>query len=145
MNKRNIDRHEELSDKFFKIGFALHEEGIDKNDSIISSMGDFMVLISGIIHNPDDVSLFGELCGMFSAKKVLESKMDLDLITPKSEEDMNMLLQKLRDEIEEKENNKGLHLREDEDVDTYLRRMDDIDRDDKGEDSESESDVDEEK
>lgn len=90
------ERHEELSDKIFDMGYALHEEGGKKNDYIISSTGDIMILISGIMHSKEDIKLFSELCSMFSAKKILEAKLDISDIAPKSEEEIEEMLRKLK-------------------------------------------------
>lgn len=92
-------RHEELSEKIFNMGFALHEEGGEKKDYTISAIGDIMVLVSGIIHSKDDIRLFSDLCAMFSAKKILDSKIDVSQFTPKSEDEVNDMLRKLRDDI----------------------------------------------
>jgi hypothetical protein len=95
-------RHEELSDKIFKMGFGLHEEGQVSGDYIISSIGDFMILISGLIHDKDDVMLFGEICGMFSAKKILDAQMSFSHLAPKDEGELSELLNQLKNKIDEK-------------------------------------------
>lgn len=119
---KNIERHDELSDKIFKMGFALHEEGLENDDYVVSSIGDFMVLISGIIHDEDDISLFGELCGMFSAKKILDAQMKMNPLTPKSESEINDLLKIINDSIDKRGD-----VNDDDDDDVGL----DIDIDDK--------------
>lgn len=109
-------RHEELMDKIFRMGYALHEEGQDKDDYRITAIGDFMILISGLIHDEDDISLFGELCSMFSAKKILESQMETGDMPLKSEDDLEEMLNMMKqhlDNIEDDENN-------DEPLDTDL-------------------------
>lgn len=108
-------RHDELSDKIFKMGFALHEEGAEKDDNIISSVGDFMILISGLIHDEGDVDLFGELCAMFSAKKILDAQMLSGAMGPKSEEELNEMLNELKRRFDE----------EDEDNDSLDTDLDD--------------------
>lgn len=66
------DRHLDLSMKFLEMGQALINEGNEKGDYSISSCGSFMILIGGLILDEDDIFMFGELCSMFSSKKILE-------------------------------------------------------------------------
>lgn len=73
MKKKNENRHLELSTKFMEMGQALVLEGQEKQDYVIIQSGTFFILMAGIIFSEDDVFMFSELCGMFSAKKVLES------------------------------------------------------------------------
>ena len=96
-------RYDELSEKIFKMGFALHEEGQEKEDYVISTIGDFMILVSGLLHDEDDVTLFGELCAMFSAKKILDAQMLSGIMEPKSEEELNEMLNKMKEEIGKRE------------------------------------------
>ena len=114
MGKKNNKRHDELSDKIFKIGYALHEEGQEFGDDIITSIGDFMILISGIIHDENDVVLFGEICGMFSAKNILDAQLQVGAIEPKTEEELNDLLKKMKDHLENMDDE------DDKDLDTDL-------------------------
>lgn len=100
-------RHDELSEKIFKMGFALHEEGIENDDETITHIGDFMVLISGLIHDEDDVYLFGQLCSMFSAKKILDAQISMGEMTPKSEEELNEMLRKLKDRFDSDDEEDG--------------------------------------
>lgn len=71
--KGNIDRHLELSSKFLEMGHALMKEGKDKKDYAISQSGTFMIMIGGLMLDEDDIQQFGQLCSMFSAKKILDS------------------------------------------------------------------------
>ena len=66
------ERHLELTNKFIEMGTALINEGESKKDYKISSLGNFMVFISGLMYDDDDIKFFSELCAMFSAKKVLD-------------------------------------------------------------------------
>ena len=68
----NTDRHLELSSKFLEMGRALIQEGTEKMDFSIAQMGSCMILMGGIMFDEKDVQMFGQLCAMFSAKKVLE-------------------------------------------------------------------------
>lgn len=96
---KNEKRHFELSEKFFKMGEALIKEGEGKNDFIISSTGNFMVLISGVILEEDDVKLFGELCSMFSAKKLIETQSKLGPLANMDEDELIRIIDKLRKNI----------------------------------------------
>jgi hypothetical protein len=76
------DRHLELSSKFIEMGKALMQEGREKKDYAISQSGTFMILMGGLMFDETDIQLFGQLCAMFSAKKVLDSmdaKNEVDL------------------------------------------------------------------
>ena len=75
------ERHLELSVKFVEMGQSLVSEGRLNNDYMITQAGTFFTLIGGLMLDEKDVSLFAELCSMFSAKKVLESMdNDIDLV-----------------------------------------------------------------
>lgn len=67
------DRHLELSGKFLEMGHALIKEGRKSKDYSITQTGTFMILIGGLIFDEDDVSLFSQICSMFSAKKILDN------------------------------------------------------------------------
>ena len=73
----NEKRRLDLSGKFIQMGQALLKEGSENDDYIIERSGSFLIMIAGLIYDEDDVSLFSELCAMFSAKKILD-KMDED-------------------------------------------------------------------
>jgi hypothetical protein len=76
------NRHIELSAKFMEMGKALIEEGHTDKDTIVVQTGNFMVLLGNILLDPKDVVLFGELCSMFSAKKILESMEESKGVKP---------------------------------------------------------------
>lgn len=98
------DRHLELSSKFIEMGNALMKEGISNKDYITTQVGNFMILMGGLVLDEDDVILFGQLCGMFSAKKVLDNmEKSNDIIKllkknseNKSYEDLIKLINKMR-------------------------------------------------
>lgn len=73
LNKSNINRRLELSAKFIEMGQALMVEGKEDKDYTVSQTGTFLILIGGILFDENDVQLFGQLCSMFSAKKVLDN------------------------------------------------------------------------
>jgi hypothetical protein len=97
----NKKRHHELSAKIFKMGDALMKEGVDKEDYIITNVGNFMILISGIIHDENDINLFGELCSMFSAKKLYETQRLENPMADMLDEDIYKIIDKLRNEMNE--------------------------------------------
>ena len=73
LKKGDTNRHLELSAKFIEMGQALMKEGKDKKDYTISQSGTFMILIGGLLFDENDVQQFGQLCSMFSAKKILDN------------------------------------------------------------------------
>lgn len=102
------DRHLELSGKFIEMGQALVTEGRNNKDYVITSAGTFFTLIGGLMYDEKDVSLFAEICSMFSAKKVLENMdNDIDLIkdiglnTNKNYEDLIKRINGLREQSED--------------------------------------------
>ena len=114
------ERHDDLSQKIFKMGHALSKEGINKNDYIISSIGNFMILISGLIYDEKDINLFGELCAMFSAKKVMEAKDSqvFNNLRDMDEDEIIKMYESLRDDISKpNENDLGFDLNDTEDED----------------------------
>ena len=76
MNNKIKDRHLELSSKLIEMGNALISEGSQNKDYITSQSGTFLILIGGLLFDENDVQLFSQLCGMFSAKKILENMED---------------------------------------------------------------------
>jgi len=92
-------RHEDLSLKIFDMGQALIEEGDSDGDYVISKTGNFMLLISGLIFDEDDVTLFSELCGMFSAKKLIESQEAFGSLGNISEDELFKTIKRMRDEL----------------------------------------------
>lgn len=70
--KGNTDRHLELSAKFIEMGQALMKEGKESKDYPVSQTGTFLILIGGLLLDEEDITQFGQLCAMFSAKKILD-------------------------------------------------------------------------
>ncbi len=73
MKNKETDRRLELSGMFLEMGQALIKEGEDKKDYVITQCGTFLLFMAGIVFSEEDVYMFGELCSMFNAKKILES------------------------------------------------------------------------
>jgi len=106
--KRKKDRHLDISAKLMQMGQALMKEGDDNNDNVISQTGSFIILISGLLFEDKDLYDFGELCSMYSAKKVLENLQSVipnlsSLITEKgsseSYDDLIKKINKLRGDL----------------------------------------------
>lgn len=76
---KNLARYGDLSVKFFQMGQALILEGQEKEDFTITSLGNFLVFMAGIILNEDDVDYMSNMFAMFSAKKLLDEYAETDL------------------------------------------------------------------
>ncbi len=75
---KNKDRRLELSSKFMEMGQALINEGNESKDYTVLQMGTFMILMSTTVFSDEDTYMFGELCSMFSAKKMLDEMTQTD-------------------------------------------------------------------
>ena len=67
------DRRLDISAKLIEMGQALMTEGKESRDFSIAQTGSFMVLIGGLLFDEKDIYMFGELCSMYSSRKVLEN------------------------------------------------------------------------
>jgi hypothetical protein len=65
-------RREDLSNKFEKMGHALIQEGFTLSDENILQSGTILIILSNLILNDSDMFIFGEICTMFSAKKIID-------------------------------------------------------------------------
>ncbi len=86
--KETYKRHLELSSKIMKMGEALRDEGLSKNDNTIIQTGHFMILISGLVLVEKDLNSFVDICSMFSSRSIL---IHLENTNP-------LILDKLRDQ-----------------------------------------------
>jgi hypothetical protein len=114
------ERHDDLSQKIFKMGHALSKEGINKDDYVITSVGNFMILISGLIYDEKDINLFSELCAMFSAKKVMEAKDSqvFNDLRDMDEDEIIKMYEKMKEDMTNPtENDLGFDLNDTEDED----------------------------
>lgn len=68
------DRHLELSSKFIEMGQALLKEGHDEKDFSISQCGASLIAMGGLILDDKNMFLFSQVCGLFSAKMILETQ-----------------------------------------------------------------------
>jgi len=74
-SEENTARRREVSTKFAKMGKALIMEGKDNDDFCVLSAGNLLILMSGLILNAKDMDEFNNLCGMFTAKNILDDMM----------------------------------------------------------------------
>ncbi len=101
MNIKNEKRHLELSSKIFEMGAALVQEGDSKEDNLITSAGNIMILVSGLLYDQEDMYLFSELCNMFSAKKLVDSQMELGPLSDLGEDELFRMIKGLRSELDD--------------------------------------------
>jgi hypothetical protein len=97
----NLDRYDELSIKLLKIGEALLMEGEEKGDFNILSTGNFLIFISSLIYDIDDVKLFSEMCEMMAAKKMMDGSEIMGLINDLSFLELQELIKKIMDKRDE--------------------------------------------
>lgn len=94
MNKE--ERYDELSLKLLKIGEALIMEGEEKDDFTILSIGNFIIFISSLIYEENDIKLFSELCSMMGAKKMMEEGEIMNLLGELSFSELQELIEKIK-------------------------------------------------
>jgi hypothetical protein len=94
MNKE--ERYDELSLKLLKIGEALIMEGEEKDDFTILSIGNFIIFISSLIYEENDIKLFSELCSMMAAKKMMEEGEIMNLLGELSFSELQELIEKIK-------------------------------------------------
>jgi hypothetical protein len=70
---KNAERRLQLTSKFVQMGKALVEEGTELEDPIIAQLGSMIIFLGGICFDDEDVTKFGDLVSMYSAKKLIES------------------------------------------------------------------------
>ena len=104
MSKKQDNRHLVISSKLIEMGNALMKEGYESKDFSITQTGTFLILIGGVLFSEEDVKLFGQLCSMFSSKKILDNL----------EEDNSTIGDYLR--------NKGMS----ESYDNFIKRIEDL-------------------
>ncbi len=91
-----IERYEELSLKLLKIGETLIKEGEEKEDFTILSVGNFILFISSLIYDEQDIHMFSELCSMFAAKKMVEGNEVIELLNDLSFTEIEELVKRLK-------------------------------------------------
>ena len=90
-------RRADLSGKLLEMGRALVKEGVDSQDGCVITTGTSLLLISNIITSEDDMFMFGELCAMFSAKKVLEDMDKNKHVNDTQDDFLKTILEKIKD------------------------------------------------
>lgn len=75
-NDLNSLRYNELSQKLFKLGESLANEGREIEDYTITTTGNLMVFIAGLMYDEDDLYFISEIVSMFSTKKVIDFEFD---------------------------------------------------------------------
>lgn len=93
----NNDRYDELAIKLLKIGEALIMEGEDKEDYIISNIGNFIIFISSLIYDESDIHIFSEMCSMMAAKKMMDENEIMGLLGDLSFSELEALIKTLKD------------------------------------------------
>ena len=104
MSKKQDNRHLVISSKLIEMGNALMKEGYESKDFCITQTGTFLILIGGVLFSEEDVKLFGQVCAMFTSKKILDNL----------EEDNSAIGDYLR--------NKGMS----ETYENFIKRIDDL-------------------
>ena len=104
MSKKQDNRHLVVSSKLIEMGNALMKEGYESKDFSITQTGTFLILIGGILFSEEDVKSFGQICSMFSSKKILDNL----------EEDNSVIGEYLR--------NKGMS----ESYESFVKRINDL-------------------
>ncbi len=92
-----MERYDELSIKLLKIGEALIMEGEDKQDYVISTIGNFIIFISSLIYDENDMHIFSEMCSMIAAKKMMEESEIMGLLGDLSFSELEKLIKILKD------------------------------------------------
>jgi hypothetical protein len=67
------DRHLELSAMFIEMGRALMKEGHEAKDFTIAQTGSGMIAMGGLLLDEKALLLFGQVCGLFASKMILEN------------------------------------------------------------------------
>jgi hypothetical protein len=92
-----LERYDEISMKLLRVGEALIMEGEDKEDFTILSVGNFIIFISSIIYDENDVHLFSELCSMMAAKKMMGDSELMDLLSTLDFKELQALVKNIKD------------------------------------------------
>ena len=72
---KNNQRRSEISSKLIKMGKSLIIEGKTNDDYCVISVGNLLILMSGLILDSKDISEFNNLSSMFTAKNILDDMM----------------------------------------------------------------------
>ena len=72
-------RRLELASKFMKMGRSLIKEGEETGFENAEHAGGTLILLSGLMLDDDDMSMFQFLCSMFSAKQMFDNMKESPL------------------------------------------------------------------
>jgi hypothetical protein len=67
------DRHLEVSAKLIEMGRALMKEGKDDRDFVLAQTGSSMIAVGGLLLDEQALLLFGQVCGLFASKMILDN------------------------------------------------------------------------
>lgn len=95
--ENKLDRYDEISMKLLRVGEALIMEGEDKEDFTILSVGNFIIFISSILYDENDVQLFSEFCSMMAAKKMMSDNELMDLLSTLDFKELQALVKNIKD------------------------------------------------
>jgi len=91
------DRHLELSSKLIDMGRALMVEGQNDKDFHVSQAGASLIAMGGLMLDDRSMFLFSQMCGLFSAKMILET-MNKEKKDKETYEDFIKRINKLRED-----------------------------------------------
>lgn len=80
MNKKQKERHIDVSDKLLNMAKALSEEAHESEDVILAQTSNLLMLVSGVMTEKEDIDKLSDICAMFSAKKILDELEDGDTL-----------------------------------------------------------------
>ena len=80
MNKKQKERHIDVSDKLLNMAKALSEEAHESGDAILAQTSNLLMLVSGVMTEKEDIDKLSDICAMFSAKKILDELEDGDTL-----------------------------------------------------------------
>ncbi len=92
----NSDRRIEISNKLFKMGEMLVNEGFQSGDDNIARCGNFIIFNSAIIFNDKESLFMDEICTTISQKKLIEDSNIYDKIKTLSSGDLMLLINNLK-------------------------------------------------
>lgn len=76
MNKKQKERHLDVSDKLLNMANALSKEADESDDVILAQTSNLLMLVSGVMAEKEDIDKLSDICAMFSAKKILDELED---------------------------------------------------------------------
>jgi hypothetical protein len=80
-----------LSNKLLNMGMGLIAQGTEKKNGTIVNAGSFMLMISGIIVNQEDMNEFGKVCEEFALNKINQHDGEYEKLELTLEEHFNII------------------------------------------------------